>query len=108
MIGKVALTEVKGELFVITSEEVNDKQETVYKGFKITPKVRGEKVEETKPRVLCDIQDLLDYGKVAYQTRQLIVRESEAREKADEEKNKATKSLDPVVEPEEVGPLYED
>ena len=79
MIGKAALTEKEGQLFVITSIDTKTEETPIYHGFKMTPAKRDEKVKETKPRILCDIQDLLDYQKVGSETLKLINREAEER-----------------------------
>lgn len=79
MIGKAALTKDTGELFIITSVTSDNGQE-VSEGFKISPDKRLDSVKETEPRILCDIIDLLDYGKVADETIKLNNREIEAKE----------------------------
>lgn len=78
MIGKVALTKYKGLAFVIT-DNITVQHDVVpkYEGFLLVPSRFGEAVTETEPRILGDLNDLIDFEKLSHATIQLINKEAE-------------------------------
>jgi hypothetical protein len=96
MVGKIALTQKEGKAFVIW-DEYPDGDKTYYGGIFLTPGDRGAMAMEENPRVLGDLQDLIDYQKLGDATRKLIIKEAEIRENEE-----PTKSLDYTEEEEEL------
>jgi hypothetical protein len=97
MIGQVALTKKKGELFLITDR---DDAAGHVDGIMLTQAEFSMPVRETEPRVLCDLKDVLSYQKVGDEVLKLIRRESEETESL-----KDTKSLESI---DDTGPFTDE
>ena len=93
MIGQVALTKDKGQLFLI----IGTNTAGFYTGLSLIQTNKLGVITESEPKVMCSLMDILDYSKIADQTIKLIHRESDEKEA----KEDSTKSLGPIEEDEE-------